>query len=156
MKQDASAFLANPELIATLQKSSIPLSFGPERILFRQGELPTGIFILTKGAAILTMQSGKLIAMRARAEAGSILGLPAVLGDAPYTLTARAVEGAEVDFLPKEEFHCLLASRATPVLESLAGTRRRSPSGAADAGWPSMQFRIAAVMIRRFPQPAIP
>jgi CRP-like cAMP-binding protein len=114
MKQDASAFLANPELIATLQKRSIPLSLGPERILFRQGELPTGIFIVTKGAAILTMQSGKLIAMRARAEAGSILGLPGVLGDAPYSLTARALEGAEVDFLPKEEFHCLL--RVEPLL----------------------------------------
>jgi CRP-like cAMP-binding protein len=94
-------------------------------ILFRQEEPPTGIFIVTKGAAILTMQSGKLIAMQVRAGAGSILGLPGVLGSAPYTLTARALEGAEVDFLPKEEFHCLMGIEPLLCLEILLAAEVR-------------------------------
>jgi CRP-like cAMP-binding protein len=36
--------------------------------------------------------------------AGSLLGLPAVIGAKPYSLTAEALEGAELSLLTREDF----------------------------------------------------
>lgn len=107
---DSSAFSADPELIRDLEKRSKPMSLDCDRILFRQGDPPSGIFILKTGTAVITMKSGKKIVMQVQAEGGSLLGLPAVLGDVPYTLTADVLEGSEVAFLPKDDFTHLMQS----------------------------------------------
>lgn len=45
---------------------------------------------------------------------GSILGLPGLISDQPYSLTAIARAGARVSFLARAEFHELMHSN--PVL----------------------------------------
>jgi CRP-like cAMP-binding protein len=48
------------------------------------------------------------------AGAGSLLGLPAIVGKQPYSLTAIALKGAEVRFLSRKDFEEIL--RADPSL----------------------------------------
>jgi CRP-like cAMP-binding protein len=105
MKLDSSAFLADPELIDALEKRSTAISCGGDRVLFRQGDIPQGLYILDLGELTLTMTSPKgeqLISIQA--PAGSLLGLPGLIGNEPYTLTAIARDGARLSFVTRDEF----------------------------------------------------
>jgi CRP-like cAMP-binding protein len=95
----STAFVADPELIAALEKRARSIDIGPNRVLFRQGDAPIGVFILTKGTARLTRRSKGEEVLTARVGAGSLLGVPAVIGAKPYSLTAEAMKGAELSLL---------------------------------------------------------
>ena len=115
MNLDPSAFLADPELIQALEKRSTPISCDQERVLFRQGDPPSGLYILHKGEATLTMRSwvGESV-ISLQTTAGSILGLPALIGNEPYTLTAIAHSGAQLSFVSRDDYAALM--QANPLL----------------------------------------
>jgi CRP-like cAMP-binding protein len=46
--------------------------------------------------------------------AGSLLGLPGLIGDEPYSLTATARKGAELKFVSREDF--LVVMSGDPLL----------------------------------------
>lgn len=108
---DPSAFLANPDLILALRKQSTAVLCPEDRVLFRQGDDPGGLYILLKGKVTLTMASpdGKPI-LSAHAAEGSLLGLPGLIGNEPYTLTAIAHRGAELSFVTGAQFTSLMQS----------------------------------------------
>lgn len=115
MKLDPSAFLADPELIQALDSKSTPICCAEDRILFRQGDAPEGLYVLDKGIATLTMNSPKgEEVMRIDAAAGSLLGLPGLIGNEPYSLTAIARKGAELRFVSRDEFTGLM--RTNPLM----------------------------------------
>ena len=115
MKLDPSAFLANPDLVEALRKHSVEVSCGGENYLFRQGEPPVGLYILNQGETTLTMTSptGEQL-MSTQAPAGSLLGLPGLIGNEPYTLTAIARNGARLSFISRDEVTSLM--RTDPLL----------------------------------------
>jgi CRP-like cAMP-binding protein len=115
LKLDPSAFLADPELIQALEDQSTPIYCEGDRVLFRQGEKPLGLFVLDSGTAKLTMNSpsGEEV-MSIDATAGSLLGLPGLIGDEPYSLTAIARKDAELCFISRDEFTNLM--RTNPLL----------------------------------------
>jgi CRP/FNR family transcriptional regulator len=100
----STAFVADRELIEALQQRARPIDLGPNRILFRQGDAPIGVFILTKGTAKLTRRSEGKEVLTARVGPGSLLGVPAVIGAKPYSLTAEATKRAEFSLLTAEYF----------------------------------------------------
>jgi CRP/FNR family transcriptional regulator len=104
MTQVSSAFVADLELNQELEKRSKPISLGTDRVLFHQGDAPTGVYLLRKGAATLTRQLSDEAIFSVQVGAGSLLGLPAVIGAKPYSLTAEALEGAELSLLTREDF----------------------------------------------------
>ncbi|MGO9777669.1 MAG: Crp/Fnr family transcriptional regulator [Terracidiphilus sp.] len=128
MKLDPSAFVADPDLIQTLEKGSKPISCGGDRVLFRQGEIPAGLYILNRGELTLTMTSpsGAQV-MQMQAVAGSLLGLPGLISGEPYTLTAVARTGACLSFVTRDDFISLMQTNppmALKMLEVLAAEVR--------------------------------
>ena len=121
MQLDPTAFVADAELIAVLEKRATPVVCTSERVLFAQGDAPVGIYIVRNGAAQLTMESpeGEPI-VSVKAPEGSLLGLPGLLGNMPYTLTAKAEAGAVVAFVPKDEFTALMQREPMMALKILA------------------------------------
>ena len=124
MKLDPSAFVATPELIHSLAGHSAPLVCDQDRVLFRQGEIPQGVFLLLCGQAtvIMTSPSGDQLT-QFRVGDGSLLGLPGLIGNRPYTLTATALAGAELRFIDRAEFTLVMQSDpqlALKILEVLA------------------------------------
>jgi CRP-like cAMP-binding protein len=109
MKLDPSAFVADPELIQALEKRSTTISCGGDRVLFRQGDVPAGLYVLDQGETTLTMASpaGDQV-MSVQARANSLLGLPGLIGNEPYTLTAIARDGARLSFITREDFTALM------------------------------------------------
>jgi CRP-like cAMP-binding protein len=109
LKLDPSTFVADPELILALKKEAAAISCGEDRILFRQGESSVGLFILNEGEVTLTMKSDlEESVVCIDAIPGSLLGLPGLVGNQPYTLTAIAHTGAQLSFVTRESFTSLM------------------------------------------------
>lgn len=120
MNIDSSSLIAENELIEALEKRSSTLTCNEKRPLFRQGAEPIGLYILRQGRATLTMESptgGTLLSMTLFP--GSLLGLPALIGSEPYTLTATAEEGAELGFVTHEDFNSLMLAYPTIAVRVL-------------------------------------
>ena len=73
-------------------------------VLFREGEVPAGVFILHSGEVDLIHEH---VATRT-ARAGEILGLSAVISGRSHLSTAIARTFAEVAFIEGEEFRSLV------------------------------------------------
>jgi CRP-like cAMP-binding protein len=104
MKMDAAAFVAEQQLIEALRKHASP-------VLFNQGDAPDGLYIFHNGEVELTMQSpaGDVL-MNIPAHEGSLLGLPGLIGNLPYSLSALARNGAEVSFVTRDDLNRLMLS----------------------------------------------
>jgi CRP-like cAMP-binding protein len=114
---DPAAFIADPELVQALDIRATPIPCDEDRVLFRQGDPPIGLYILLKGETTLSMtaESGELI-MSVQAAAGSLLGLPGIIGNQPYSLTAIGRRGAQVSFIARNDFNALMKSELPLLL----------------------------------------
>jgi len=118
---DPSAFVADPELVALLEKKATLLDCASDRVLFLQGDPPVGLYLLRSGTARLKMEStdGTPI-VSITVSAGSLLGLPGLLANQPFTLAAIAEKGAVVGFIPRDEFTTLMQNEPMMALKMLA------------------------------------
>ena len=115
MQLDSSAFVADPEVVQALTVRATPFDCKEDRILFRQGEVPTGLYILQSGEATLSMDSGAGDSVLTfQTTAGSLLGLPGLVGNCPYSLGAVARAGAQLSFITRDEFTSIM--QANPLL----------------------------------------
>ena len=125
---DPTAFLADPELIRALSEHATPIVCDTDRVLFQQDDPAVGLYILHEGEATISMtsQDGQTI-LSVQARSGSLLGLPGLISNQPYSLTAVAHAGARVSFLGRSEFTALMESRpplAFKILQVLAAEVR--------------------------------
>jgi CRP/FNR family transcriptional regulator len=125
---DPTAFLADPELLRTLTEHATPMVCDTARVLFRQDAPATGLFILHEGEVTLSMTSneGRTI-LSTHARDGSLLGLPGLIGNQPYSLTAMAHAGARISYLSRPDFMALMQSDAAlsfKILQVLAAEVR--------------------------------
>jgi CRP-like cAMP-binding protein len=115
VQPDSSAFVADPELIRVLETRSVSLVCDSDRLLFSQDDPAVGAYIVHEGAATLTMRAkDSTIIFSIPAMPGSLLGLPALISDQPYSLTAVAHAGALVSFVGRTDFFDLV--QADPLL----------------------------------------
>ena len=106
-----NSFVADCTLTQALEKRSTPVPCMKGRMLFKQGEAPLGLYILKSGKASLVMKDeNDEEVMHLIIGPGSILGVPAVVTKEPYTLSAKAGVGAEVDFIELSAFEDLMQS----------------------------------------------
>jgi CRP-like cAMP-binding protein len=99
------SFSADGRLFQALMKRSQTVACGEGGTLFHQGEAPRGLFILERGEAALVMTSdaGQAV-MCVEAGPGSLLGLPSVIANKPYTATALVRKGSTVSIIAPEDF----------------------------------------------------
>ncbi len=125
---DPAAFVADPKLIRVLTERSVLIPCDTDRVLFRQDEPAVGIFIVHKGGVTLSLMSQdghSLFAAQARPL--SILGLPGVISNLPYTLSATAAGAAEVSFVSSADLKSLMEADpafSLKMLELLAAEVR--------------------------------
>jgi CRP/FNR family transcriptional regulator, polysaccharide utilization system transcription regulator len=105
MHLDPSGFVAGQELIQALEQHACAVPCDRERTLFHQGDEATGVYVLHSGHATLTMQSNSgEVVLRIESGPGSLLGLPGLIGNRPYSLTALARAGSQVSFVARDDF----------------------------------------------------
>ena len=111
--------LAAPPL-KSFEEVKYTSSYPADALLFVEGQLPRGVYMLCKGRIKLTMTSteGKSMILHI-AEAGELIGLPAAMNGQPYELSAETLEPCQVNFIKREAFlrlvreHPQIAAHAT-------------------------------------------
>ena len=78
-------------------------------VLFVEGQVTRGVYMLCKGRVKLTMASleGKTIIVRV-AEAGELLGMHSSISGEIHELTAETLQPCQVDFIRRDDFTRLL------------------------------------------------
>jgi CRP/FNR family cyclic AMP-dependent transcriptional regulator len=73
-------------------------------VLFQEGRLPRGIFLLCDGRAKLSVcsETGKRLMVRV-AGPGEVLGLSATMSGKPYEITAEVLDGAQIAFVKRKD-----------------------------------------------------
>jgi CRP/FNR family transcriptional regulator, cyclic AMP receptor protein len=94
-----------PELQQLLSMASRKHVRAPA-ILFHQGDEAAGVYMVLGGKVRLTIRNPETgaITFDRPAEPGSLLGLPAVFGDRPYSMTAEVLEDAELAYIERLRF----------------------------------------------------
>lgn len=128
MNFDASAFVGDDQLIRALKDRSRPVDCSEDRVLFCQGDEPVGLYILHSGTATLSMRTtdGETV-LDMTAIPNSLFGLPAVVSHSHYSLSATAKMGAEVSFVPRDQFSTMMLTEpglAVLILKVLAAEVR--------------------------------
>jgi CRP/FNR family transcriptional regulator, cyclic AMP receptor protein len=86
-------------------------------ILFVEGQVPRGVFVLCNGRAKLSANSadGKSLILRI-ADPGEVVGLPGTISGKPYSITAEAIEPIQANFIPRELFLTFLRTHGEAAM----------------------------------------
>ncbi len=101
---DLLSGLSRPE-VAAFEAIQVTTTYPPGSVLFVEGEVPRGVFVLSSGRVKLSIgsASGKIMILRI-AKPGEILGLHAVVSNAVFQATAQTLEPCRVSFVRGNEF----------------------------------------------------
>jgi len=77
---------------SVLDTMASPITQPKNAVIFNQGDAPVGIYVIRKGSVRLTVKAGDSEVLMRVAQPGSVIGLPGVLSNKPYSLTARVVQ----------------------------------------------------------------
>ena len=119
-----SEIMADSELCAEIEKWSAPKFVKEGVILFQQGDVPGYAFFVKTGEIALTMHVSGDVLWRVRATKGSLVGLPAIVGNEPYSMTAEVMRDSEICKISRDDFHELTQKNprlCCNVLQILAG-----------------------------------
>jgi CRP/FNR family transcriptional regulator len=88
-------------------------------LLFVEGEMPRGVFILCSGRAKLTTSSseGKTLIVKI-AEPGEVLGASATILGKPYEVSAETIEPAQLNFIKRDDFLKFLNTNAEACMHT--------------------------------------
>ena len=119
-----SEILADAGLCAEIEEWSAPSFVKEGVILFRQGDTPANAFFVKSGEIALTMHVRGDAIWGVRAKQGSLVGLPAIVGNEPYSMTAKAIRDSQICQISRDDFHRLMQQNpglCCNVLQILAG-----------------------------------
>jgi CRP-like cAMP-binding protein len=103
--------LCDPKLFNTFQQHCTSVYCHKARVLFREGDTPTGLYILNRGEATLwTNISGRGFVGFIQKTPKALLGLPGIIDAKPHVQSAIAHNGAELSFVTLKDFTSLVQS----------------------------------------------
>jgi len=127
--QPASERVDDCELAAAVEARSTLLKIGNRRKLFRQGQAAERIFLLRKGEVVLTLKLSDGSVLGFKVLPGTFVGLVAVAGNQPYSMTATVAAESELHAISKTAFqdvvgqNARLSSRVQQLLDEAKSVR---------------------------------
>jgi CRP/FNR family cyclic AMP-dependent transcriptional regulator len=105
-----SECVVDSELADAIEARSALLRVVAKRVLFRQGQEPDRLYFLKSGEVVLTSRLANSSVLGFRAAPGSLIGLPAIAGNQPYTMTAIATRQSELHAITVGIFRDIVGS----------------------------------------------
>ena len=86
--------------LQTFENIKYATAYPQGAVLFVEGQMPRGIFVLCKGSVKLSINSpsGRTMIVKL-AEPGEVLGLSATVSGKPYEVTAETIDPCQVNFV---------------------------------------------------------
>ncbi len=108
-----------PHTLEAFEKIKFPSALPKGSVLFVEGQMPRGIYLLCRGRVKLSINSsdGKTMILKI-AEPGEVLGMHACVSNIPYELTAETVQPCQVVFIKKDDFQKFLEEHGTACLQA--------------------------------------
>jgi CRP/FNR family transcriptional regulator, cyclic AMP receptor protein len=94
-----------PAALQTFENIKFATAYPQGAVLFVEGQLPRGIFVLCKGSVKMSINSpsGRTMIVKL-AEPGEVLGLSATISGKPYEVTAETIDPCQVNFVKRDDF----------------------------------------------------
>lgn len=107
----------SPETVQAFDAVSTATAYPKDVMIFMEGQMPQGIYVLCSGRVKLSTSSGdgKTVIIEV-AEPGEVLGLSATVSEIPYEVTAEAIEICQVNFVRKDDFLRFLSENGEACL----------------------------------------
>ena len=123
----------SPEVLKLLSGVCHLSTYPGEAILFVEGQMPRGAFVLCSGKVKLSTASreGKVLILKI-AEPGEVLGLSAVIAGEPFELTAETAGPCQVNFIEREALMRLMGSNGELGLHASQSLSREFQSAYRD------------------------
>ena len=102
-----------------VDRRSTACNLAVDRVLFRDGDQATSLYVLKKGEVTFTVQSSRQMVPCFRVAPRFLIGLSNVVCDKPYTLTAIASQDAEVTQFSADEFLKLIQNNPQFYFQAL-------------------------------------
>jgi len=108
-----------PKTLEAFEKIKFPSALPRASVLFVEGQIPRGLYLLCRGRVKLSVSSsdGKTMILKI-AEPGEVLGMHAVVSNQPYELTAETVQPCQVVFIKREDFQKFLEEHGSACLQA--------------------------------------
>jgi CRP/FNR family transcriptional regulator, cyclic AMP receptor protein len=103
----------SPTVLRSVDESSHHTIMPAGAMLFLEGQMPRGVFILCSGTVKLSTSSkeGKVLILK-QAEAGEVLGLGAAISNTNYEMTAETASACQLNFIGRQDLMNLLQSES--------------------------------------------
>lgn len=111
--------VAGRELAYEVERRAVRFNPGADDILFHAGDAPDWVFYVRSGDVALTVHAGRAPILHLYAGTGSLLGLPAIIGNKPYSMTAIASSDGEIYRLSRDEFNEMIGQQSALSFEVL-------------------------------------
>jgi CRP/FNR family transcriptional regulator len=107
-----------PMALEALDRIKYSSLYSRGSVLFVEGQMPSGVFVLCTGRAKLTtrLADGRPRILRV-AEPGEMLGLSATIAEKPYEGTAEILDLCQVNFIKREDFMRFLREHGLACLK---------------------------------------
>ena len=94
-----------PAALQTFESIKFVTAYPQGAVLFVEGQMPRGIFVLCKGSVKLSINSpsGRTMIVKL-AEPGEVLGLSATISGKPYEVTAETIDPCQINFVKRDDF----------------------------------------------------
>jgi CRP/FNR family transcriptional regulator, cyclic AMP receptor protein len=94
-----------PAALQNFENIKFATAYPQGAVLFVEGQLPRGIFVICKGSVKLSINSpnGRTMIVKL-AEAGEVLGMSATISGKPYEVTAETIDPCQINFVKREDF----------------------------------------------------
>ncbi len=94
-----------PAALQAFENIKFATAYPPGAVLFVEGQMPRGIFVICKGSVKLSISSpsGKTMIVKL-SEPGEVLGLSATISGKPYEVTAETIDPCQVNFVKRDDF----------------------------------------------------
>lgn len=91
--------------LQSLEDIKFTTAYPPGAVLFVEGQLPRGVFMICKGSVKLSINSpsGRTMIVKL-AEPGEVLGLSSSISGQPYEVTAETIDPCQINFVKREDF----------------------------------------------------
>ena len=109
----------SPESLGAFNQMKRVAVFPEDAVIFAEGQIPRGIFMLCQGQVKLstTSRDGKTFILRV-AKAGEVLGLHAVVTRKPYEVTVETMQPCQLNFVNREDFLRFLKAHGDACLRA--------------------------------------
>jgi CRP/FNR family transcriptional regulator, cyclic AMP receptor protein len=117
VREDRLFCQLSPAALKKLSSIKSTAMYPKGALLFIEGQLPRGVFILCQGKAKLSTSSkdGKTIILKI-AEPGEVLGLSATVSGRPYEVSVELMEPTQANFIAREHFLTFLKENGDAAL----------------------------------------